>query len=319
MSLDRDSDRYNPAQRAVVELLGRTGDPVALPAGIGAALKSQMEELLAPVAAQLDLDDPLWVTKHDLATVHGCEAHHLAAAAAFEWSVPTARGSVVHRAIQLGVNWTGEPSPAELVDEAIARLVDEEGSRARRFLGGLSDADRADLRSGATDLVTKFLECFPPLRKAWAPVTESRVVVELFGGALVLSGKTDLTLGRLDGTQPRKVIIDLKSGRPALAHRDDLRYYALLVTCRLGIPPRKVASYYLDAAQAQPEDVSEALLQSALHRTVDGVVKIVELTRSGRSPVKRPGWVCRWCPLVKDCPEGQAELLRQEEDGDGPW
>jgi CRISPR/Cas system-associated exonuclease Cas4 (RecB family) len=319
MGLDLKSDRYNPAQRAVVELLGRNGERAVLPAGIGAALKTQIEELLAPIAAKLEVDDPLWVTKHRLTTVHGCETHHLATSAGFEWTVPAARGTVVHRAIQLGVNWTGEPTPTELVDESIARLVDDEGSAARRFLGRLSDADNADLRSGATDLVTKFLECFPPLRTSWAPVTESRVVVELFGGALVLSGKTDLTLGRLDGTEPRKVIIDLKSGRPALAHRDDLRYYALLETCRIGIPPRKVASYYLDAAQAQAEDVTEALLQSALHRTVDGVIKIVELARSGRPPIKRPGWVCRWCPLAKDCAEGQAELLRQQDEGDGPW
>ena len=207
----------------------------------------------------------------------------------------------------------------ELVDEAIARLVGDGLAPTQRFLAGLSTADRADLRAGATDLVTKFLECFPPLRTAWRPVTESRVLVALFGGAVVLAGKTDLTLGRLHGTEPRKVIIDFKSGRPALTHREDLRFYALLETCRMGVPPRKVASYYLDSAEAHAEDVTDALLQSAVRRTVDGIVKIVELTRLGRTPTKQPGWVCRWCPQVEDCPEGQAELARQAESGDGGW
>ena len=81
---------------------------------------------------------------------------------------------------------------------------------------GWSEADRAELRGAAVDLVSSFQECFPPLRSAWTPVTESRVRVELFGGALDPL--------RQDGPQPRpaggatrpsKVIIDLKSGRPS--------------------------------------------------------------------------------------------------------
>jgi hypothetical protein len=315
----RTSDSYNPAQRAVVELLGRTRPPAGFAQRVGPKLKAQMEELLSPVTDVLDVEHPIRVTKHRLTTVHGCEQHHVTTGGSFEWTVPTVKGTVAHRAIELGVGWVGRATPVELVDEAIGRLVGDGLAPAQRFLTGLAPADLADLRSAATDLVTKFLECFPPLRRAWTPVTESRVVVRLFDGAVLLIGKTDLTLGRLEGDEPRKVIIDFKSGRPALSHREDLRFYALLEACRMGVPPRKVASYYLDSAEAHAEDVTEAVLQSAVRRTVDGIVRIVELGRRGRPPERRPGWVCRWCPALEGCADGQAELARQEEDGDAGW
>ncbi|HEX9259147.1 MAG TPA: hypothetical protein VF855_06385, partial [Acidimicrobiales bacterium] len=124
---------------------------------------------------------------------------------------------------------------------------------------------------------------------------------------LVLSGKVDLTLGLSRPEAANKVIIDLKSGNPSPLHRDDLRFYALLETIKLGIPPRMLATYYLDAARPQPEDVTVDLLWSAARRAVDGARAIIELGE-GRRPVKRPGPPCRWCPVSAECPEGQAFL-----------
>ena len=37
------------------------------------------------------------------------------------------------------------------------------------------------------------------------------------------------------------------------------------------VPPRKLATFYLDAAEAQAEDVSERLLRTAVRRTLDGI------------------------------------------------
>ena len=172
----------------------------------------------------------------------------------------------------------------DLVDEAIARLVDDDRQGIQRFLAGLGPGDRAELRGLAVDLASSFQECFPALRSAWIPVTESRVRVELCGGAVVLSGKTDLSLGRASGLAANKVIIDLKSGRPSLTHREDLRFYALLETMKLGVPPRQLASYYLESGRAHPEEVTVALLRSAVRRTIDGVTTMVELGRGDRPP-----------------------------------
>lgn len=302
---------YNPAQQRVIELLGR-GEADAnadAPPGLAAELEAELEEALRPLAGRLEAAFPgerLWISKHTLTSVHGCEAHHQASQGTFEWSVANVRGQVAHKAIELAVNWRGEPVPADLVDDAIARLGEADVG-ASRFVAGLSEADRAQLRGEATDLVTKFQECFPPLKAAWRPVTESPARVELVGGAVVLSGKVDLTLGKLEPGRATKVIIDLKSGMAVAHHREDLRFYALVETVRLGVPPRMLATYYLDAARAQPEAVTVPLLEAAMRRTVDGVRKLLELAE-GRPPEVRPGPPCRWCPLQETCVEGQAHL-----------
>jgi CRISPR/Cas system-associated exonuclease Cas4 (RecB family) len=303
---------YSPAQQQVIDLLGTGGsEPPAFPPGLAAELRSHLEEELAPLVSLLPEGETLWVAKHDLATVHGCEAHHVAAKGQFSWSVPTVRGAVAHKAIELSVHWRGEPYPAELVDEAIARLIEDDRGPAE-FLGALVASDLAQLRGEAGDLVAKFLECFPPLNPRWTPVTESRVRADLLDGAVVLSGKVDLTLGSSRGGEARKVIIDLKSGSPVVVHRDDLRFYALVETLRLGVPPRRVATYYLDAARAQPEDITPELLHAATLRVVAGVRKLVEL-KQGREPEVRPGAACRWCPLVESCEPGQAHLAAAQD------
>ena len=60
-----------------------------------------------------------------------------------------------------------------------------------------------------------------------------------------------------------KVLVDLKTGGFAPSHRDDLRFYALVETLRLGVPPRLLASYYLDGGRLQQEPVSEDTLRGA--------------------------------------------------------
>jgi CRISPR/Cas system-associated exonuclease Cas4 (RecB family) len=148
-------------------------------------------------------------------------------------------------------------------------------------------------------------------------MTEARVQWPL-DGPIVLSGKVDLVLGRPVGTESRKVIIDLKTGRPAHRHREDLRFYALVETLRTGVPPRRLASFYLDVGQPVIEDVTPAVLRTAVRRTLDGVNALIELTVEGRVPVKRAGLTCRWCPLNETCDEGLAYLAGGDDaPGDG--
>ena len=105
----------------------------------------------------------------------------------------------------------------------------------RRELAGLTEGlvERAELRSDSLDAFTKFVECFPPLKPKWRPVTESRLRAELCDGRLILAGKSDLTLGAADGLRAGKVIIDFKTGGFAPVHLDDLRFYALIETLRM--------------------------------------------------------------------------------------
>jgi CRISPR/Cas system-associated exonuclease Cas4 (RecB family) len=110
------------------------------------------------------------------------------------------------------------------------------------------------------------------------------------------------------------VIIDLKSGRIYSNHREDLRFYALVESLRSGQPPRRLATYSLESARADVEEVSEGVLQAAVRRVVDGANAIYELTREDREPKLSPGAHCRWCPLQQTCETGQQFLERGFED-----
>lgn len=299
----------NPAQQQLIDLLGKadTEPPAVAPelaAELSAELHNATTELLPVLAGER-----LWVSKASLAGIHGCEAQLVAQRAApFTWSIATVRGTVAHRAIELSVHWRGDRAPGELVDEALARLGNEERG-AGPFLQALGEGDRAQLRGEATDLTAKFLECFPPLKDQWWARSEGGIVHELHDGLIVLSGRPDLTLGRPPrGTVPTKVLLDLKTGFRSPAHREDLRFYALVETLRLHVPPRKVATYYVDAARPEAEDITEPHLRSALRRTIDGIHKLVEVLHGGREPNRSPGPPCRWCPAKETCTDGQTYL-----------
>ncbi len=296
--------QLTPTQERTLNLLRRPAEPLVFDAEVVDGLVEEVRAALAELSVRLG-GEKLFVNKGFLNRVHGCEVQHLAPSD-FGWNPQNARGFVAHKAIELLLNWRGEPHPGDLVDEAIARLADEPGSRGA-FVAALTDADRADLRSGAVARVTRFLESFPPIPVSAAPVTEGSSSFRP-DGTIVLNGKPDLTLGRLEGRESRRVIIDLKSGGRNHTHRDDLRFYALVETLTQRVPPRKLVTYYLDEAEPEVEDVTEGVLRAAARRTLDGIERHVELTVERRPPVKRVGAPCRWCPVRDACPEGEAFL-----------
>ena len=259
------------------------------------------------------LKDTVFISKHGLGQVMGCERKFLAEEAEpFVWRVPMVRGTVAHKAIELSIHWRREPEPLVLIDEAISRLSEGTDSLAD-FLQECSEVERAEIRAEANDRVVKFMECFPPLKPGWRPVTEGRLRVDLHD-RFVLSGKVDLALGQAEGDRAGKVLIDLKTGRFAPQHLEDLRFYALLEAVRLGTPPRRVATYYLDQGRFLPEDVTEDLLFAAAARVVDGTTRMVELLGEERDAALAPGPSCRWCPVLHECDTGLRHLEQADED-----
>jgi hypothetical protein len=310
---------HNPAQEEVLAALGaRPHERPEFDPRLRSELRAGLERRLAPVADRLPDGETLWVSKHLLSTVHGCEGLFMAQEAEeFAWTPQTARGTVAHKAIELSVSWRGDPAAGELVDEAIARLI-ASNDRIGDYLGALGEGERAELHGEATERVNMFLECFPRLEARWRPVAESRLRADLNDDRVVLSGKVDLTVGRAEGVRAGKVLIDLKTGGFAPSHRDDLRFYALIETLRLGVPPRLLASYYLDGGRLQQELVSEDTLAVAFERVVAGADAAVSLRHEGREPVLRPGAPCRWCPLRVTCEVGRRHLEERDED-EGAW
>ena len=308
-----DSSR-NPAQQEVIEVLGaRPHERPEFDPRLRVWIREELEERLTPLLQAIPDGEVLRLNKHALTQVHGCEGLYVAnEELEFAWSTKNAVGTVAHKAIELTVHWRGDPIPGDLVDEALALLIQGTDGLAD-FLGGLTEAQRAELRSSAVERVTMFVECFPRLEARWRPVTESRMRVDLCNERIVLSGKVDLTVGQPQGVRAGKVLLDLKTGAFSPAHREELRFYALLETVRLGVPPRLLATYYLDGGRPMQEQVSEDVLHSALERTVAGAEAIVELRTKAREAVLRAGPACRWCPVRATCPVGQAWLQEQQE------
>jgi PD-(D/E)XK nuclease superfamily len=306
------ADALSPMQQRTLGLLRRTAEPVVFDAAFVASLRAEVEDAFAGFAERLG-EETVFMSKHRLTSVLGCEVQHLLDDS-FAWSPAVAGGQVAHRAIQLLLNWRGDPVPADVVEEAIARLANDDTSLGE-WIAGLTEADLSDLRGFATDKLIKFQECFPPLDKRAAPTTESSVRWPL-DGPIVLSGKVDLTIGRPTGAESRKVIIDLKTGWVSPKHREDLRFYALVETLRAQVPPRKLASFYLDAGDPVVEDVTERVLMSASRRMLDAVNAEIELRVEGRTPQKRPGVSCRWCAMSAECTEGTAYLAGRADDED---
>ena len=312
------ADQYNPAQQEVVSLLGAPkGDRPEFDPGLRGELRSLLEDRLGPLLEPIESgalnDDTLFLSKFKLAQVLGCERKFLAEhPTRFEWSPPVARGTITHKAIELSMHWRGELSPMVLVDEAMSSLENAD-KRISDYLMTCGESERAELRSVATTTMTQFLESFPPLKPAWKPTTESPIRAELLDGLIVLSGKPDLTLGQPDGTVAGKVIVDFKTGGSFISHREDLRFYALLEALRI-LPPRLLATYYLDQGRIHSEEVTEDLLLSAAERVIDGAHRYVELVSGAREPGVAPSQSCRWCPVQPDCDEGTAYLEDAPED-----
>ena len=124
----------------------------------------------------------------------------------------SARGTVAHKAIELASDWQGEPVPLDLVDEAMARLARATTAWATGCARAAS-VDRAELRGEANERVTKFLECFPPLKSPLAArAREPRPGRALRRPRRAVRARSTSRSARPTGTTAGKVLIDFKTG-----------------------------------------------------------------------------------------------------------
>ena len=110
---DKKSTRLTPPQQEIIDQLGapRRHRP-EFGADLGRQLRQALDDNLGPLLEELRADETLRVSKYLLNTVFGCERRFMAVdGSPFEWSAPTARGSIVHKAIEIMVNSRHEPYP----------------------------------------------------------------------------------------------------------------------------------------------------------------------------------------------------------------
>ena len=225
---------------------------------------------------------------------------------AFAHSRATALGVVQHRAIEVVVGAREALEPHDAASIAATRTADRE-ERFAEYWRQLATAEQDDLLMEVARRTALFEGSFPPLRdlrRELAPMVELPMKAELLGGSLVVSGKVDLVVGRPDRMQPmraQRLLIDLKTGGAYPEHAEDNRAYALLHTLRFGVPPYRVASFFLEGGTWQVEDVHEELLFHAADRVIAAARSAASL-RAGREPTLTPGRWCTWCPRLDVCP-----------------
>lgn len=302
----------NPTQRATLAALGAgdAGARTTFDPHLGPALRDVLDDGLADIEGDLDAERPLIVTKHLLNGVHGCQARWLHERdEPFVPTVPIVRGTIAHKALELAIHWPGTPLPLDLVDAAIER-IDNADHWATEFISTMRPVEHAELRASAADIVTKFVETWPPLTAAMRPATEARMWADVCDGRVTLKGQADLTLGQAvaSGSRARKIIVDYKTGNRSPEHRGDLRFYALVETLRVGVPPRLLVTAYLASGEIETETVTEGVLEATVARVVDGIRGVVALTSGDAEPIRRPSMACTWCPLLDECEIGRAFL-----------
>jgi hypothetical protein len=298
-----------PTQRRTLEGLIGTGERPVFPPDVLLRIRDRIEE----AARAFELPEPLWLGKSNLSDLGRCpglfDAVRAGERGPFAFSDRSAVGRLAHKAIELEVAGREDRDPHGLVEHAAERLA-EDGAFAT-YWEGLDTLRRDETLMEGAKTLELFRSTMPPLRRmrrGLAPSTEWHVRVELLGGAVVLSGQLDLVLGATtaDGSgRATRLAIDLKTGRAWPEHAEDMRFYALLLGLRFGVPPYRVATLYLDSGEWQAEDVDEPVLERAADRVVEAI-RAAAASDAGRPAALRPGPYCTWCPRALTCPSSAA-------------
>ena len=300
-------------ERTRLDVMGGAAERPLFRGGLAEDLRAELERRMAPAADALGEGRTLWLTKAKLTNLHQrCEglflAHELDEGV-FTYGFQLAVGSVVHKAVEIGV-YAGDMTDAELADRALERLESGDDAFAS-YLGLLDPVERAELLGEATRQVSWFRVTFPPLERSWNPVVEWPLRVTLAEDRIVLSSRPDLVLGGVDRDEPmraRRLVIELKGGQERPEQEDDVRFYSLVMALCHGVPPFRLVNVNLQAGTTRVQEVTEDLLLSAVRRVAEAATKAVEVL-NGRPPQLRGGPWCRWCPRSQTC---TASTAREE-------
>jgi hypothetical protein len=282
-------------QRTVTDLIG-TGRAPPVSEGLARQVRDGLDRRLA--ALGLDRPGPtVRLGKGRLAALDRCPGSFAAAMAGerapFELTSRMAAGRLFHKAIEVDVIVERREDPRSVCERAARDLGEDR--EFERFWAELDGFDRAELLAEAGRRLSRFRDSFPPLSRRWAPQPELAMRASLAGGRVVLSGAPDLVLGRR-----HRLVLDLKAFGAWPEYAEDLRFYALLLLLRTGVPPYRVATVFLESGTWQAEDVDETVLRHAADRVLRAALAAVD-----PEPLPsdlRPGRHCAWCPRRDRCP-----------------
>jgi len=294
------------AQRRTLEQLVGTGERPLFPQDLSRRLRDRIEGALRG----LDLSGQLWLGKSALNDHDRCRGLFHAGvegeAEPFAHSRKTATGRLFHKAIELDVAGREDRDVYELARTSVERLEDD-GS-FHDFWSELDVIEQDEIVMEGAKALDLFRATFPPLRalrRQLAPIPELPVRVELLGETLVLSGRVDLALGPLQPPRGTRLLLDMKSQGAWPEYPQDMRFYGLAHTLRFGVPPYRVATFFLESGSWQAEDVTEEIHDKAADRVV-AAARSAGALAAGRTPDLSPGAWCGWCPRRTACPASAA-------------
>lgn len=302
-----------PAQTRVRdELLAWDAERPVVDPELASTLRATLEDGARAVFARHDVPDPpqdgwryadsVWVSKSRLDRLVCDGLYRSALEEPFTYNAAIAVGTLSHRAIELDHATRRAHTPEAVVERAWHEAATEQGDALAAFANGLDDIDAASLRQEVEQLLTEHRDVWPPLPSGLHVRGEQSVRVELLGGRVVLQGTPDLTIGRVRDDRARMLLVDLKTGlrRPEV-ERQELRFYALLLTLKHGQPPFRWAAHYVAEGAWDVEDYRPELLDTAVRRTLDSIDQAVRLMDPDVEERLRAGRWCRFCPRRDSC------------------
>lgn len=280
------------------DLRGKPEDRPVFSLDLRSELKATIEDALAVIPPTTG--DPLKITKSDVTKVLKCEGRYQAEEP-FGWTRPTAKGTLVHKALEVACGPTGYQPPDNLVQIALARFKKGglDGSISEYF-GQIDREEFEEIRQEAVADVESYLNLFPPLKDSWNPSAEVWSSVAFANKGIKCNGKIDLRLGSTKGTTSSTLLIDFKTGKPTYDDMQELRFYGLLETLSYPKPPFRWANVYLGNGHIMHEDVSEEMLWVTAGRLIEATLKIAALSE-GKEAELTPGDACRFCPAAETC------------------
>jgi hypothetical protein len=306
-----------PVQQRTVDQLIRIDVDRRFTPDVEGRLRSHLEAAAVAYRAPR----PLRLSKERLNEVARCQGLYLATLSGerppFEFTYQAARGTLLHKSVEVAVGARDDLDPHLVAERAASRLAEDR--RFGAFWAAVGPLAQDELLMESARGLELFRASFPPMgqvRRVLAPVTEVWLEARLACGFVVVSGRVDLMLHRSDGPRSTRLLLDLKSGRAWPDYPEDMRLYALLYTLRYGVPPYRVATLFLESGQWQSEDVTEETLDHAADRVAQAIGAADQLL-AGRTPELSPGPHCAWCPRGRTCPASLA-MGQVEREGFDP-
>jgi hypothetical protein len=258
---------------------------------------------------------PLVVTKDRLTSVLACEAHYVASE--FGDRVLTtamACGALIDVLFRQLVTVGSVEDP--MAEGLAALLVDDRQRELASWIERLPMRDRDELRAEVERQVDGLRTRWPRLEPMWLPRSQESMRVGLRDGAVELSARVDLAIGRPAEDEASVALVEIKAGARRVEHRADLHFYALIEALRSPAPPFVVATYYTRTGELDVDTVTEELLVTSAWRTVAGIRSLWNLA-SGAAPRRSPNSLCGRCVVLPECEPGRARVAWSTAGADG--